>query len=88
MLVAIYILYEANTQTSVWSFVIRTDLVQTKRAKCEVCRVGRCIPRLACWDCIPLILKTPGGWKTGAETCSSNTCHELYFIKCISWLMY
>jgi len=52
----------------VWAFVIRRDFVQTKRAKCEVCRVGRCLPRLACWACIPLIRKTPGGWQPGAET--------------------
>jgi hypothetical protein len=44
-----------STHTNVWTLVIRRDLVQTKRAKCELCRFGRCIPRLACWDCIPLI---------------------------------
>jgi len=53
-------MYAVSIQTSVSIFVIRSDLVQTKRVKYEVCLVGRFImlhcpiPYLSIYKYVPL----------------------------------
>jgi len=50
---------------------------------------GDTVHSLACCACVVVFWKTPWRWHAGAETrYEFDTCYELYFIKCISWLLY